>query len=311
MPSDIPSKYSLAILGSEATTPKMLTYTQLVVARAKLLDWAILTPDSPTGISAATIDNCDLNKVLLVIFGITIHPRKRSQQYPRRYMQIPREASSTPDSIAYENVDRFLIDQADRILIVWNGAPGDTRILHAYEYAKTLAKPCHFITLDEEAPLPLHPIKPPTCPTTTVELLIDITPPVLNNPYAQAKYALVALDSSGEIIAYHQHMVQGGIHDTPEAVGLQATLAALKQLHSKLLPDHKPTYKLKIYNGNPLLREWLIFQQTPNSTPLQPHIAEARQLLTVFENREWIKVWYAVVRAQMDRLPKIEILTPA
>lgn len=308
MVADLPSKYTLAILGSDTTNSEMLAYARKAVARAKVLNWAVLSQDSPTGISATTIDACDLNNVFVIIFGITIYPRKRSQQYPRRYLQVPRETKNTSDIEAYKDSDRFMIRQANRILILWDGSPDDERTLDAYKYAKALKKPCDFITFSQEHSNPQHRNKPPARPTTKVELLVDLELSRTDAYLPTAKYALLAYDDSGGLICYKQQAFQGDTSGSAESIGLQAVIAALQQLHTKLRSDAKPSYKLNIYSGSQDLRAWLVYTKQPNSTELSAQVEMARQLLYAFPDREWFKVLNAAVRAKFDKLPQLENL---
>lgn len=306
MVADLPSRYTLAILGSDTATPEMLAYARKAIARAKVHNWAVLTQDTPTGISTTTIDTCDLNNMLVIIFGITIYPRKRSRQYPRRYLQVPRATKNTSDQEAYEDADRFMMRQANRILILWNGSPADERTLNAYKYAKTLKKPCDFITFIQESPVPQRRTRPSAQPTTKVELLVDMERSRTNASPPAAKYALLAYDDSGNLLSYKQQAFQGNANDAVESVGLQAVISALQQLHMKLRSGTKPSYTLKIYSGSQYLRDWLVYKKLPNPADIAAYVETARQLLDTFPDTEWIKLLNAAVRAKFDKLPQIE-----
>jgi len=129
----------LLIAGSREASPEMLALAKRKVTQGEL----IIVGDNPKGVDAAVIEECDRLCLELLVFGITLQPRKGSN-HSSKYQQVkvPKNISAAE---AYRLRNRQMIDYADHCIFIHNGNSPGTKA--GYEYAKSLGKSAEIFVL--------------------------------------------------------------------------------------------------------------------------------------------------------------------
>ena len=129
----------LLIAGSREASPEMLALAKRKVTQGEL----IIVGDNPKGVDAAVIEECDRLGLEVLVFGITLQPRRGSCLSGRyRQVKIPKNISAAE---AYHRRDRQMIDYADNCIFIHNGSSPGTKA--GYEYAKSLGKSAEILIL--------------------------------------------------------------------------------------------------------------------------------------------------------------------
>ncbi len=117
----------------------MLELAKKAVTQGEL----IIVGDNPKGVDAAVIEEFDCLGPELLVFGITLQPRKGSRR-SGRYCQvkIPKYLTAAE---AYRCRDRQRIEPADHCIFIHNGSSLGTKA--GYEYARLLDKPAQIFVL--------------------------------------------------------------------------------------------------------------------------------------------------------------------
>jgi len=135
----------LLIAGSMKSTPQALSYTYRVVERAIECNYEIIVGDNPSGIDRVVIQACDKLEVAHYVY----HLRK-----PRfsMFFSVPIKKFAGYDGVDASNRwkkrDRFMVDDADIGMFIWNGYSAGTKA--GYDYMQSLNKECWIKTYPME-----------------------------------------------------------------------------------------------------------------------------------------------------------------
>jgi predicted Rossmann-fold nucleotide-binding protein len=134
------------IAGSRYATRAALDYARRVVQRVHQLGWTVLVGDNPKGLDMAVVNECRRLKAKVIIVGLTEHPRNGGcGQYVRFERGVYRTAGGGMFD-RYHERDRYLVDQCDRAVFVWNGDSRGTQ--SGYDYALRRGKQAHLATFE-------------------------------------------------------------------------------------------------------------------------------------------------------------------
>ena len=138
------------IAGSRDASAEMLDYARRVVRRAHQLGWTIVVGDNPQGVDMAVVQECRRLKAKVIVAGIANFPRNygcRHGEYVKVERELYRGASGNLLS-GYTVRDRWMIDNTQRCLFIWNGDSPGTKA--GYEYAVQRGKDAHLITFERK-----------------------------------------------------------------------------------------------------------------------------------------------------------------
>ncbi len=141
----------LMIAGSRYATREMLDYARRAVQRAHQLGWTILVGDNPKGIDMAVVQECRRLKAKVIIAGIANFPRNYGCKHGS-YVKVTRDLyrSAGGDLLdRYTARDRWMVDNAQIGLFIWNGSSPGTEA--GYRYAIRRGKEAHLINFSREA----------------------------------------------------------------------------------------------------------------------------------------------------------------
>lgn len=136
------------IAGSRYATRAALDYARRVVQRAHQLGWTVLVGDNPKGVDMAVVNECRRLKAKVIVVGLTNRPRNGGCVYGQ-YIRFERGMYYRAGGglfDRYHERDRYLVDQCDRAVFVWNGDSRGTKA--GYDYALRRGKPAHLATFE-------------------------------------------------------------------------------------------------------------------------------------------------------------------
>ena len=138
------------IAGSRSATREMLDYARRAVQRAHQLSWTVLVGDSPKGIDLAVVQACRRWKTMVIVAGTGDFPRNYGCKHGM-YIKITRDLYRSAGGqliSGYTIRDRWMVDNAQQCLFIWNGdSPGTKR---GYNYAVQRGKAAHLINFSRE-----------------------------------------------------------------------------------------------------------------------------------------------------------------
>ncbi len=138
----------LTIAGSRYATREMLDYARRAVQRAHQLGWTIVVGDNPKGVDMAVVQECRRLKAKVIVAGIANFPRNYGCKHGS-YIKVTRDLyrSAGGDLLdGYTARDRWMVDNAQCCLFVWNGDSRGTKT--SYDYAVQRGKEAHLIKFD-------------------------------------------------------------------------------------------------------------------------------------------------------------------
>jgi hypothetical protein len=138
----------ILIAGSRHATRAMLAYARRAVLRAHQLGWTILVGDNPRGIDLAVVQACRRLKVPASSSPASPASRDFGCRHGR-YVMVTRDLyrSAGGDLLGgYTARDRWMVDNCQRALFVWNGDSPGTKA--GYDYAVQRGRPAHLINFD-------------------------------------------------------------------------------------------------------------------------------------------------------------------
>lgn len=136
------------IAGSRYATRAALDYARRVVRRVHQLGWTVLVGDNPKGVDMAVVDECRRLKAKIIVVGLTEYPRNGGcthGQYIRFERGVYRTAGGGMFDRHHER-DRYLVDQCNRAVFIWNGDSRGTKA--GYDYALRRGKQAHLATFE-------------------------------------------------------------------------------------------------------------------------------------------------------------------
>lgn len=143
-------KTHLLIAGSRDASPEMLTYTRRVVGRAQKLGWVIIVGDNPQGVDLFVVRECLRLKTSVIVAGVANFPRNggcKHGDYVKVERDLYRSASGNLLS-GYTVRDRWMVDNCQRAIFIWNGESIGTKT--GYDYAVVRRKQAHLVTFERK-----------------------------------------------------------------------------------------------------------------------------------------------------------------
>ena len=138
----------LMIAGSRYANREMLDYARRAVQRAHQLGWTIVVGDNPKGVDMAVVQECRRLKAKVLVVGVTNNPRNGGCSHGN-YVKVERDTYRAAGGHLFDRYhvrDRWMVDNAQRCLFVWNGDSLGTKL--GYEYAMQRGKEAHLINFD-------------------------------------------------------------------------------------------------------------------------------------------------------------------
>jgi ribonuclease HI len=139
------------IAGSRWVTRQAIRYTQQVVRRAHELGYTILVGDHPKGVERAVVQECRRLKAKVVVVGVTNGPRNGGCEHGS-YVKVERDVYRSVGGRLLDKYavrDRYLADQAERGVFIWNGESDGTKA--GYTYMTERGKTAHLATFKRAA----------------------------------------------------------------------------------------------------------------------------------------------------------------
>jgi hypothetical protein len=124
------------IAGSRDASPAMLAFTRRAVRKAHHKGYTIVVGDNPRGVDRAVMQECNCLKAKVLVVGIANCPRNGGC-YHGRYLKIdPMTYSGMGGQRlnAYTVRDRYMVDQAQIAVFIWNGDSPGTKA--GYDYVR-------------------------------------------------------------------------------------------------------------------------------------------------------------------------------
>lgn len=140
----------LMIAGSRDATPQMLDYARRAVRRAHNKGFTVLVGDNPKGVDMVVVRECRRLKTAVIVVGVGNFPRNGGCQHGT-YVKVHRDtyrASGGHLLPRYTVRDRWMVDQAQMGLFVWNGDSPGTKT--GYDYMLSRNKDAHLISFGHE-----------------------------------------------------------------------------------------------------------------------------------------------------------------
>jgi hypothetical protein len=141
------------IAGSRYATREMLDYTRRAVQRAHAKGYTVIVGDNLKGVDMAVVQECRRLKARIVVAGIAPSPRNYGCKHGT-YIKVGYEtyfSSSHHMSSPYTARDRWMVDQCQTALFIWNGDSPGTKI--SYDYAMLRGKDAHLVNFDRSPQL--------------------------------------------------------------------------------------------------------------------------------------------------------------
>jgi len=136
----------LMIAGSRYSTYEALNYARRVVQRAHQLGYTIIVGDNPKGVDQAVIQECRRLKAKVLVVGITNFPRNGGCSHGS-YVKIERDTYRAAGGYlldGYHTRDRWIADNANVGMFIWNGDSRGTKAGHDYMLSRH--KEAHLVT---------------------------------------------------------------------------------------------------------------------------------------------------------------------
>lgn len=132
----------LLIAGSHEATPQMLDYARKVVRHAHAKGFTILVGDNWRGVDMAVVRECRRLKVPVIVTGAGNFPRNGGCKHGS-YIKVHRDTYRGANGYLlnrYTVRDRWLVDNAQMGIFIWNGESPDTEA--AFNYMHSRGKAC-------------------------------------------------------------------------------------------------------------------------------------------------------------------------
>lgn len=138
------------IAGSRDATPQMLDYARRAVRRAHERSYTVIVGDNPKGVDMAVVRECRRLQVPVIVAGVGNFPRNggcKHGQYLKVHPDTYRGANGYLLN-RYTVRDRWLVDNAQIGIFIWNGDSLGTRT--GYDYMVSRGKDAHLINFGME-----------------------------------------------------------------------------------------------------------------------------------------------------------------
>jgi len=136
------------IAGSRTATPEMLDYARRAVRRASERGYTVMVGDNPHGVDMAVVRECRRLRVSVIVAGANNFPRNggcKHGNYVKVHLDTYR-ASNGHLLHRYTVRDRWMIDNSQIGLFIWNGDSPGTKA--GYDYMLARKKDAHLIQFE-------------------------------------------------------------------------------------------------------------------------------------------------------------------
>jgi hypothetical protein len=140
------SETHIMIAGSRYANREALDYARRVVRRVHQLGHTIVVGDNPKGVDMAVVQECRRLKAKVLVVGVTNRPRNGGCSHGG-YVKVERDTYRAAGGHLFDRYhvrDRWMVDNAQRGVFVWNGDSQGTKL--GYEYMVSRQKEAHLIT---------------------------------------------------------------------------------------------------------------------------------------------------------------------
>jgi ribonuclease HI len=146
VPPQAGSEINILIAGSRYANREALDYARRVVRRVHQLGHTIVVGDNPKGVDMAVVQECRRLKAKVLVVGVTNRPRNGGCSHGG-YIKIARDTYRAASGHLFDRYhvrDRWMVDNAQRGVFVWNGDSKGTKA--GYEYMVSRQKEAHLVT---------------------------------------------------------------------------------------------------------------------------------------------------------------------
>jgi hypothetical protein len=146
-------KTSVLIVGSRSASPQMLDYARRAVRRAKERGYTVMVGDNPQGVDMAVVRECRRLHVSVTVAGAGNFPRNGGCQHGS-YIKVHRDTYRAANGYLlnrYTVRDRWMVDNAQIGVFIWNGDSPGTKL--GYDYMLSRKKDAHLINFGHEVRL--------------------------------------------------------------------------------------------------------------------------------------------------------------
>lgn len=140
----------LMIAGSRDATPQMLDYARRAVRRAHERSYTVIVGDNPKGVDMAVVRECRRLQVPVIVAGVGNFPRNGGCKHGQ-YLKVHHDTYRGANGYLlnrYTVRDRWLVDNAQIGIFIWNGDSPGTRT--GYDYMVSRGKDAHLINFGME-----------------------------------------------------------------------------------------------------------------------------------------------------------------
>jgi len=146
VPPQAVSETHIMIAGSRYANREALDYARRVVRRVHQLGHTIVVGDNPKGVDMAVVQECRRLKAKVLVVGVTNNPRNGGCSHGS-YVKVERDTYRAAGGHLFDRYhvrDRWMVDNSQRGVFVWNGDSKGTKL--GYEYMVSRQKEAHLIT---------------------------------------------------------------------------------------------------------------------------------------------------------------------
>ncbi|MEZ4672314.1 MAG: hypothetical protein R3E39_30780 [Anaerolineae bacterium] len=140
------SEINIMIAGSRFANREALDYARRVVRRVHQLGHTIVVGDNPKGVDMAVVQECRRLKAKVLVVGVTNRPRNGGCSHGS-YVKVERDTYRAAGGHLYDRYhvrDRWMVDNSQRGVFVWNGDSQGTKA--GYDYMVSRQKEAHLMT---------------------------------------------------------------------------------------------------------------------------------------------------------------------
>lgn len=146
VPPQAVSEINILIAGSRYASREALDYARRVVRRVHQLGHTIVVGDNPKGVDMAVVQECRRLKAKVLVVGVTNRPRNGGCSHGS-YVKVERDTYRAAGGHLYDRYhvrDRWMVDNSQRGVFVWNGDSQGTK--RGYDYMVSRQKEAHLMT---------------------------------------------------------------------------------------------------------------------------------------------------------------------
>jgi ribonuclease HI len=146
VPPQAVSEINILIAGSRYANREALDYARRVVRRVHQLGHTIVVGDHPKGVDMAVVQECRRLKAKVLVVGVTNSPRNGGCSHGG-YVKVERDTYRAAGGHLFDRYhvrDRWMVDNAQRGVFVWNGDSKGTK--SGYDYMVSRQKEAHLMT---------------------------------------------------------------------------------------------------------------------------------------------------------------------